>query len=150
MEDIGILAALIAGVWALLLWLSIIVWVYRDIRERTRAVLRRGAGSHDDHVVVVLGFAHPDLPRHGRRPLRRPPWSRAGTARTRAQHWSRSTRTTTGASYRLGFKSCQARTTPSSDNRGGGHEQHRRVEQPLERQPGAVGTDGRRDRMSAT
>lgn len=36
MEDLGILAALIAGVWALLLWLSIIVWVYRDIRERTR------------------------------------------------------------------------------------------------------------------
>jgi RNA polymerase subunit RPABC4/transcription elongation factor Spt4 len=36
MEDLGILAGLIAGVWALLLWLSIIVWVYRDIRERTR------------------------------------------------------------------------------------------------------------------
>ena len=36
MQDIGILAALIAGVWGLLLWLSIIVWVYRDIRERTR------------------------------------------------------------------------------------------------------------------
>ena len=36
MEDIGILGLLIAGVWALLLWLSIIVWVYRDIRERTR------------------------------------------------------------------------------------------------------------------
>ncbi len=36
MADIGILAGLIAGVWALLLWLSIIVWVYRDIRERTR------------------------------------------------------------------------------------------------------------------
>jgi RNA polymerase subunit RPABC4/transcription elongation factor Spt4 len=36
MEDLGILAGLIVGVWALLLWLSIIVWVYRDIRERTR------------------------------------------------------------------------------------------------------------------
>jgi RNA polymerase subunit RPABC4/transcription elongation factor Spt4 len=36
MQDIGILAALIAGVWALLLWLSIVVWIYRDIRERTR------------------------------------------------------------------------------------------------------------------
>lgn len=36
MQNIGILAALIAGVWALLLWLSIVVWVYRDIRERTR------------------------------------------------------------------------------------------------------------------
>jgi RNA polymerase subunit RPABC4/transcription elongation factor Spt4 len=36
MEDLGILGALVAGVWALLLWLSIIVWVYRDIRERSR------------------------------------------------------------------------------------------------------------------
>jgi RNA polymerase subunit RPABC4/transcription elongation factor Spt4 len=36
MEDLLILGLLIAGVWALLLWLSIIVWVYRDIRERTR------------------------------------------------------------------------------------------------------------------
>jgi RNA polymerase subunit RPABC4/transcription elongation factor Spt4 len=36
LEDLGILVALIAGVWAVLLWLSIIVWVYRDIRERTR------------------------------------------------------------------------------------------------------------------
>jgi RNA polymerase subunit RPABC4/transcription elongation factor Spt4 len=36
MEDIGILAGLVAGVWAVLLWLSIIVWIYRDVRERTR------------------------------------------------------------------------------------------------------------------
>lgn len=36
MTEYGILAGLIAGVWALLLWLSIIVWIYRDIRERTR------------------------------------------------------------------------------------------------------------------
>ncbi|HEY5640195.1 MAG TPA: hypothetical protein VIW01_09100, partial [Dehalococcoidia bacterium] len=36
MEDIGILAGLIGGVWAFLLWLSIIVWIYRDVRERTR------------------------------------------------------------------------------------------------------------------
>src|SRR5437870_4290297 len=34
--EYAILAALVGGVWALLLWLSIIVWVYRDIRERTR------------------------------------------------------------------------------------------------------------------
>lgn len=34
--EYAILAALVAGVWALLLWLSIIVWVYRDIRDRTR------------------------------------------------------------------------------------------------------------------
>ncbi|MCH7810406.1 MAG: zinc ribbon domain-containing protein [Chloroflexi bacterium] len=36
MEDIGILAVLIGGVWLLLLWLSVIVWIYRDVRERTR------------------------------------------------------------------------------------------------------------------
>src|SRR5437899_2958025 len=34
--EYAILAALIGGVWALLLWLSIIVWVYRDVRDRTR------------------------------------------------------------------------------------------------------------------
>ena len=34
----AILGGLIVGVWALLLWLSIIVWVYRDIRDRTRDV----------------------------------------------------------------------------------------------------------------
>lgn len=36
MEDIGILAGLIGGIWAFLLWLSVIVWIYRDVRERTR------------------------------------------------------------------------------------------------------------------
>jgi hypothetical protein len=36
MEDLLIVAGLILGTWLLLLWLSIIVWVYRDIRERTR------------------------------------------------------------------------------------------------------------------
>lgn len=36
MEEYAILAGLIAGIWGLLLWLSIIVWIYRDIRERTR------------------------------------------------------------------------------------------------------------------
>src|SRR5437870_1913574 len=34
--EYAILVALVGGVWALLLWLSIIVWVYRDVRERTR------------------------------------------------------------------------------------------------------------------
>ena len=34
----AILGALVAGVWAILLWLSIIVWVYRDVRDRTRDV----------------------------------------------------------------------------------------------------------------
>jgi RNA polymerase subunit RPABC4/transcription elongation factor Spt4 len=51
MEDIGILAGLIVGVWALLLWLSIIVWVYRDIRERTRDL-----GLQVLAVFVVMMF----------------------------------------------------------------------------------------------
>jgi RNA polymerase subunit RPABC4/transcription elongation factor Spt4 len=36
--EYAVLGGLIVAVWALLLWLSIIVWVYRDIRERTRDV----------------------------------------------------------------------------------------------------------------
>jgi len=51
MADIGILAGLIIGVWALLLWLSIIVWVYRDIRERTRDL-----GLQVLAVFVVMMF----------------------------------------------------------------------------------------------
>ena len=35
-EQLAIFAGVIGGVWALLLWLSIVIWVYRDIRERTR------------------------------------------------------------------------------------------------------------------
>ena len=31
-----ILAGLVGGLWAFLLWLSIIVWIYRDTRDRTR------------------------------------------------------------------------------------------------------------------
>ena len=38
MEDLLVVGGLIAGTWLLLLWLSIIVWVYRDIRERTRDI----------------------------------------------------------------------------------------------------------------
>jgi RNA polymerase subunit RPABC4/transcription elongation factor Spt4 len=38
MEDLLVVAGLVAGTWLLLLWLSIIVWVYRDIRERTRDI----------------------------------------------------------------------------------------------------------------
>lgn len=34
--EYAILGGLVGGVWLLLLWLSIIVWVYRDIRDRTR------------------------------------------------------------------------------------------------------------------
>jgi RNA polymerase subunit RPABC4/transcription elongation factor Spt4 len=51
MADLGILAGLIAGIWALLLWLSIIVWVYRDIRERTRDL-----GLQVLAVFVVMMF----------------------------------------------------------------------------------------------
>lgn len=47
----AILGGLIAGVWALLLWLSIIVWVYRDIRERTRDL-----GLQVLAVFVVMMF----------------------------------------------------------------------------------------------
>ena len=35
-EQLAILVGIVGGVWALLLWLSIIIWTYRDIRERTR------------------------------------------------------------------------------------------------------------------
>jgi len=35
-EELVVLAGVVAGVWALLLWLSVVVWVYRDIRDRTR------------------------------------------------------------------------------------------------------------------
>lgn len=35
-EQLAILAGIVGGIWALLLWLSIVVWTYRDIRERTR------------------------------------------------------------------------------------------------------------------
>lgn len=35
-EQLAILAAVIGGVWALLLWISIVVWVYRDVRDRSR------------------------------------------------------------------------------------------------------------------
>lgn len=49
--EYAILAGLIAGVWALLLWLSIIVWVYRDIRDRTRDL-----GLQVLAVFVVMMF----------------------------------------------------------------------------------------------
>ncbi|HEV8573091.1 MAG TPA: zinc ribbon domain-containing protein [Dehalococcoidia bacterium] len=51
MEDLLIVAGLIAGTWLLLLWLSIIVWVYRDIRERTRDL-----GLQVLAVFVVMMF----------------------------------------------------------------------------------------------
>ena len=35
-EPILLLAGVVGGVWALLLWLSVVVWVYRDIRDRSR------------------------------------------------------------------------------------------------------------------
>ena len=49
--EYAILGALVGGVWALLLWLSIIVWVYRDIRDRTRDL-----GLQVLAVFVVMMF----------------------------------------------------------------------------------------------
>lgn len=34
--EYAVLGGLVGALWALLLWLSIIVWVYRDVRSRTR------------------------------------------------------------------------------------------------------------------
>lgn len=49
--EYAILGGLVGGVWALLLWLSIIVWVYRDIRDRTRDL-----GLQVLAVFVVMMF----------------------------------------------------------------------------------------------
>ncbi|MDO8616144.1 MAG: zinc ribbon domain-containing protein [Dehalococcoidia bacterium] len=49
--EYAILGGLVGGVWALLLWLSIIVWVYRDVRERTRDL-----GLQVLAVFVVMMF----------------------------------------------------------------------------------------------
>jgi RNA polymerase subunit RPABC4/transcription elongation factor Spt4 len=51
MEDLLVVGGLIAGTWLLLLWLSIIVWVYRDIRDRTRDL-----GLQVLAVFVVMMF----------------------------------------------------------------------------------------------
>ncbi len=51
MGDWLVAAGLIAGTWLLLLWLSIIVWAYRDIRDRTRDV-----GLQVLAVFVVMLF----------------------------------------------------------------------------------------------
>src|SRR3989304_5093820 len=50
-EQLAVLAGVVGGVWALLLWLSIVVWVYRDIRDRTR-----GSSLQVLSVFVVLMF----------------------------------------------------------------------------------------------
>src|SRR4030067_110946 len=50
-EQLAVLAGVVGGVWALLLWLSIIVWVYRDIRDRTRDLALQVLA-----VFVVLMF----------------------------------------------------------------------------------------------
>lgn len=34
--QLAVLAGVVGGIWALLLWLTVVVWVYRDIRDRTR------------------------------------------------------------------------------------------------------------------
>ena len=51
MEDLLVVGGLVAGTWLLLLWLSIIVWVYRDIRDRTRDL-----GLQVLAVFVVMMF----------------------------------------------------------------------------------------------
>ena len=50
-EQLAILAGVVAGIWALLLWLSIVVWTYRDIRDRSR-----DSSLHMLSVFVVLMF----------------------------------------------------------------------------------------------
>ncbi len=50
-QQLAILGGVIGGVWALLLWLSIIVWTYRDIRGRSR-----DSSLHVLSVFVVLMF----------------------------------------------------------------------------------------------
>lgn len=35
-QELAVLAGVVGGIWALLLWLTIVVWTYRDIRDRTR------------------------------------------------------------------------------------------------------------------
>lgn len=49
--EYAILGGLVGAVWALLLWLSIIVWVYRDMRDRTRDLALQVLS-----VFVVLMF----------------------------------------------------------------------------------------------
>jgi RNA polymerase subunit RPABC4/transcription elongation factor Spt4 len=49
--EYAVLAGLVGGVWLLLLWLSIVVWVYRDIRERSRDL-----GLQVLAVFVVMMF----------------------------------------------------------------------------------------------
>jgi len=46
-----ILAGVVAGIWALLLWLSVVIWVYRDIRDRIR-----DSSLQTLSVFVVLMF----------------------------------------------------------------------------------------------
>src|SRR3989337_1090723 len=50
-QQLAVLAGVVGGVWALLLWLSIVVWVYRDIRDRTR-----DSSLQTLSVFVVLMF----------------------------------------------------------------------------------------------
>ncbi|TET96696.1 MAG: zinc ribbon domain-containing protein [Dehalococcoidia bacterium] len=50
-EELVILAGVVAGIWALLLWLSVVVWVYRDTRDRTR-----DSSLQTLSVFVVLMF----------------------------------------------------------------------------------------------
>ena len=50
-EQVLILGGVVAGVWGLLLWLSVVIWAYRDIRDRTR-----DASLQFLSVFIVLMF----------------------------------------------------------------------------------------------
>jgi RNA polymerase subunit RPABC4/transcription elongation factor Spt4 len=49
--EYAILGGLVGGVWLLLLWLAIVVWVYRDVRDRSRDLALQVLA-----VFVVLMF----------------------------------------------------------------------------------------------
>ena len=55
-EQLAILAGIVGVIWALLLWLSIAIWVYRDIHGRTRDSLFQVVS-----VFIVLAFFIPGL-----------------------------------------------------------------------------------------
>ena len=37
-QELVVLGGVVVGIWALLLWLSVVIWVYRDIRDRSRSI----------------------------------------------------------------------------------------------------------------
>jgi hypothetical protein len=53
-ENVATLAATLAGAYVLVLWIGIIAWTYRDIRERTRDTAFQIVA-----VLLVLAFSIP-------------------------------------------------------------------------------------------